>query len=166
MKKFLKIVGLILGGIVAIAVIVLGVAYAIGFAYGGFKQPSQVVAVSTSVCSDGDIDTYNKIVLTFPTNNDDQAKKVASFKSLADEVKKKADYAKDPTCVFIVYSAAIQSQDAVEAKTQYDEAVTLSEAGNYPKNTLLDIVSLQSMKDRVESLKNTESGEQNPLGSG
>lgn len=166
MKKFLKIVGTIIGAIVVLAVVIAGIALALGYAYGGVKQPHNVVSIQTEVCSNKDIDAYNKLVTVYPMNEEQQTKKAADFKALADDFKSKANYLKDPSCVFMVYGAAVQNRDQDGAKLHYNTLVSLFDAANYPKNTILDIASLQSMKDRVESLQNPDEVEQNPLGSG
>ena len=166
MKKFLKLVSTIIGAVVILAIVVAGIALALGYAYGGVKQPHNVVSIQTEVCTDKDIDTYNKLVTVYPMNEEQQTKKAADFKAVGDDIKSKADYLKDPSCVFMVYGAAVQNRDQDDARLHYNTLLSLFDSANYPKNTILDIVSLQSMKDRVESLQNPDEVEQNPLGSG
>lgn len=166
MKKFLKTVGIIIGGAVVVAVIVAFIAWLLGYAYAGVKQPNNTVSLHVSVCSDSDIEKYNKLLVVFPTNEAQQNQKVADFKALGTEIKAKANYSKDPNCVFMAYGVAVQDRNQSDARTEYEALVALSEDGVYPSVDILDIVSLQSMKDRVESLKNPEEIQKSPMGSG
>ena len=166
MKKILLTLAGIVGGLATLVIVGMFIASALGFVYFGVKQPSDFVSVQVQVCSASDIKKYNDLVVTFPTNQEQQTQKIAAFKELATTIVAKNNYKQDPSCVFIVYAAAVQNTNQDDAQKHYDILVALSDLGEYPKNTILDLVSLPSMKDRIESLTNTEEGTPNPLGSG
>ncbi len=166
MKKFLKTVVIIIGAVVILAAVAAIVAASLGYVYAGIKQPSSTVSLHTSICEKSDIEKYNKLLVVFPANEAQQNKKIADFKALGSDVKGKADYLKDPNCVFMAYGVAVQERNQADARTHYEALVALSEDEVYPSTDILDVVSLQSMKDRVESLKNPEEIQKSPMGSG
>ncbi len=166
MKKALLILLGSVGVIAIVAILATSVFSSLGYAYWGVKQPAEVVTLRTDICNAGDIQKYNALVVVFPTNQEQQTKKIADFAAHATSIAAKKDYEKDPNCVFMVYAAAIQNTNQDEAKMQYETLVKLSESGAYPSNAILDIVSLPSMKDRVDGLTTNEADLFNPLGSG
>ncbi len=166
MKKFLKVVVIIVGVAAVLAVAAAVIAVTLGYAYGGLKQPNSTVSLQTSICTKSDIDKYNKLVLVFPTSDAQQKQKAADFKVFGSEIQDKADYLKDPNCVFMAYGSAVQDRNQSDARTNYEALMSLSKEGAFPSNDILDIASLQSMKDRVESLSNSEEVQKSPLGSG
>jgi len=166
MKAFLKIIGLLLGGIVVLAAIAIGVGTALGYIYGGTKQPAQAVRLHTTVCETADIEKYNKFVTTLPTNEEEQKQKAADMQVQVDALKKKEHFDQDPTCVFIAYSAAVAASNVNEAQSLHDALADFSAKGIFPSNKLLDVVSLDSMQARIEGLKNVDASGLNPMGSG
>lgn len=166
MKKFLKIAVGIIGGIIILAAVVALGAVSLGYAYVGVKKPADTIVVQSSICSNGDIEKYNKLLVVFPANQAEQDAKVEDFKELGTEIKAKANYLEDPTCVYMAYGVATQERNRDDAQTHYETLVKLSEQGKYPKNTILDLTSLDSMKPRIESLRNPAEVERSPLGSG
>lgn len=147
------------------------VASLLGFTYWGIKQPDQKVVLAkntdAAVCTQSDIDAYNAIVLTFPANEAEQDKKISDFSSLATTIKQREGFSDDASCVFMAYSVAIQEGNQNEAQAHYATLVTLNEKGLFPINTILDVTSLQSMKDRIDALQYVESeDDQSQLGSG
>lgn len=166
MKKFLTVIGLVVGGVAALGIVVGGIAVSTGYAYVGFKQPTAVVFTQTQVCKEADIDTYNALVVLFPASQEQQDKKVADFKAFGEDITSRSDFAKDPSCVFMAYSAAIQQRNQIAAGEHLKTLTALSGHGEYPKNTIVDLTGLKSMEDRIKSLQDPSEIEQNPLGSG
>lgn len=166
MKNSVKISLRVVSVLAIVTVIVFGIAALLGYVRIDIRQPGQVAKNSDAVCDSQDIQAYNKFVTMFTANDQEQKDKAAQMQAQLDTLKKKRGFAEDPSCVFIEYAAAIVGNNAEVAEQKYAALEAFSKKGLYPSNEILDIVSLNSMKDRIEALKNADKEKNDPRGSG
>lgn len=166
MGKVLRIIARVIGILAVIAVVALLIAMAFGVVRVSTVASGEASQDRTAVCKLQDITRYNEFVTTFATSEAEEQKHATELQAFSDDLAKRGGYAADPTCRFIEYSAAIASGNADAAQAAVTAIESFSKNGEYPNNQLLDIVSVQSMKDRIEALKSAGQEVDEPLGSG
>lgn len=154
----------VLGGIFSVAGLLLVVGSVLGFVRITFTQPQDSLQSGLIACDEKLIKTYNNLVTTFPSNDNEIAEKASKTRVLSSRIQKVADFDKDPTCAFMVFRIAVANEDTETARAQLGTVKELSKENNFPSNQLLDLVSIDSMEGLLTSLKTTPGSE--PLGSG
>ncbi len=161
-----------IGGIIAILAVVTVVALGAGLLLGyvsisvGSQQATKGGVGYAQVCTADDIKSYNSYVSAVTPNAEVQAQKAQDIQTFVDTIQTRSGVEGDPTCVYMMYSAAVTSGDATKAEAYYNTIKTLSEEGKFPNNTVLDLASLSSMSDRITILKESNQPTNNSQGSG
>lgn len=166
MKSVFKVGAIIIGVLVLLGAIGAAVALSLGYLHIGVKQNTEVLVTRSLVCEGPTVDAYNTLVVTFPSNEEDQKEKSDKVQQQVSSIKEKAGYDQDPTCLFIVYKAALDAEDAEEAQRAVTSIKELADTGVFPSIELYDITSIDSMESRVEALKNPVPVGSDPMGSG
>lgn len=104
------------------------------------------------VCDSGIIQKYNSALSSIEGGTDE-------VMSLAQEVKDKTDYGKDPTCVQIVYMSAVIDGDIDLARKSLDFTHNMNEKGLRPDMRLRQINSIPVMESFAERSTKTDSSE-------
>lgn len=152
MKSFLKIGARIIGGVSFVAVVIALVGYLTGFLYVGVKQPAQAVANRSVVCDSATVGRYNQIMSVPTKDNAGRTEKAKNLQQYVNQIKSKAGFSDDPTCVYIAFSSAILSADQNDAKTQLASIKSFADKGVYPSLSLIDIMGTDSMQSRIDAL--------------
>jgi len=166
MKNTLKIAIQSICILAVLFVVGLALASALGYVYIGIKQPAQVTQNRAVACSAQDIKEYNETVVTFVSTEDQLRDKAVKQQAKVNTLKKVSGFDQDPTCVFMEYSAAVANNNVQAAQSALSSLEGFSKDGLYPSNELFDVVSLDSMHDRIEALKNVDKENTETRGSG
>lgn len=142
-----------------VLVIIAGVAGAIalGYGYAGVKQPYETVTLRPAVCDGSVVDTYNAHVID-PTGKD--------MTSLVDTIEHKANYQKDPTCVFIALQYHMAKRDVDQVKSLYTTLADFQKKGEYVDNKVANIASLSQLNTIIDNTFNPTQGGKRVYGSG
>lgn len=160
-KRLHKRIGILFTVIIVVLAAAVAAAYFLGWVYAGVKTPSQAAVLQPTVCDTSVVTKYNEILSSEAFTTGEDGPNTSSLRSLADEVKAKNGADKDPTCQYIIFSAAFYENKADEAQAAYAKVKELNEASIYVNNTIQTIVSIEQMKARVEGMTADV-----PLGSG
>lgn len=150
---------------VAVSMVAFGVLAAIGmgYLYGGVKSPQETVAVSWSVCSPDIIERYNKALQHERTDDADKALKV-----IVDEISSFPDAKKDPNCVFMQLTYALQQGHVDGIKRFGGELKELANKDLFITGRLYNAAGFDAtmlLVDQADSFKkSTDEGE--PKGNG
>ncbi|MCL2037871.1 hypothetical protein FWG95_02615 [Candidatus Saccharibacteria bacterium] len=149
----------VLSGIILVIVAAAVCLYLAGYIYIGFKSPNQTIILSTNICSDEDINSYNKAISDFRF---DDSESMNGLRDLANNVKAKEKYDKDPTCLYIVYMNATAVQDAKTAKSAGQRLIDLNKEGLFVNNRISTVIGVDTISTFIEQLNTVPSEQPNP----
>lgn len=156
-----KRIGILFTIIIVILAAVVAAAYFLGWVYAGVKTPSQAAVLQPTVCDASIVTKYNEVLSSEAFTTGEDGPDTASLRALADEVSAKNDADKDPTCQYIIFSAAFYENKADEAEAAYNRVKDLNDISIYINNNIETIISVEQMKAQVEAMKSDA-----PRGSG
>lgn len=149
-RKILLIVG---GGAAVLLVIIVAGLLLSGYMAITWKQPAQETVLSTRVCGDDVVASYNEASLAKKRGNSNEyTTDEAALSALATTIKKKAGYQNDPTCQMIMLMRAVQKEDYATAKTTYEAELNLHGKHLYADSNLRTGGSLSDYDALVKAL--------------
>lgn len=119
----------------------------VGFIGVTLKMPGQKMALNQRVCGDDIVNKWNKIYAP----DAKEAQNTATDK-LADQVKQKAGYQNDATCLYIVFQSAVGSSDVKVADSALKSMKELNAAGVSTDDRMLYRQSISDMESALKSL--------------
>lgn len=113
------------------------------------SKTGQVVS-STNVCGDDIVKQYNNIVKNaFDTTTEARTKTNQKVQALVDTFQKDAAYAKDPTCLFISYTAAYAAGNKDVAKSYVDSMTTYADMGVFVDTRIIGLMSITQLQAMI-----------------
>lgn len=101
------------------------------------------VAEIYNVCDGKTVARWNNIYS--PNAKGETLNAVSEVNKLVDDVKKRPDYEKDPTCQYFVFQAALYNNDIKSMHKSFDAIMALNKRGSHINDNLMHRRSIQNM---------------------
>lgn len=137
-------------------IVVIGVTVLLGAAAAGlyFFFPSAVTPVPVSedgeiaVCSTEIVTRYNEVMATVTATREDVEYVGRQINELSEEIRQRPHYEKDPTCLYIVYTAADANQDELLAERTAGQLQSALDGGADPDDELEGVIPIEKINER------------------
>jgi len=123
------------------------------------KQPSQKIALSTTVCDAGIVSRYNEAMYFQFRDGETESIDEVGISNLEKEIRAKNNSDKDPTCQTILFFAAVYFKDAEKAQAALDIINNLHSQDVFANSNLRNSQSLFTFQNKVDDLNSDIKGE-------